>query len=166
MGQPIIQEEAANHLFPNQLRELFSSILTENNPPNCLQLWLNFRNQMSKDFLYNQQIGDVSNERAFNLSLIVIEHLLRAKGFNCRTFHLPTPQPDPYDPIQRVERAFSTEQYLEFYQNNFNRLNQEQKQVFDRIASAILNRNLRNNCYYLDGPGGTGKTFLIQVSLN
>jgi len=158
-------EEAANHLFPNQLRQLFASILTENNPPNCLQLWLNFRNQMSEDFLHNQHIGIMTNDRAYNLSLIVIEHLLRAKGCNCQKYNLPTPQPDTFDPIQRVERAYTTEEYQEFYQNNLNRLNQEQRQVFDRIIQAISYRNPVNNCYFLDGPGGTGKTFLIQVSL-
>ena len=75
------------------------------------------------------------------------------------------PQPDVYDPNKRVERQFTTEQYQEFFEENFNRLNQDQKQVFDNIIQAITNRNQQAKCFFLDGPGGTGKTFLIQVWL-
>ena len=156
-------EEAAIHFFPNQLRQLFASILVEINPPNCLQLWMNFRDQISEDFLNDQRIGNMSPERAYNLSLIVIEHILRKNGSTCQNFNLPMPQPDAYDPVERVQRAFTTEQYQEFFDENLNRLNHDQKHVFDNITQAISNRNQQPKCFFLDGPGGTGKTFLIQV---
>ena len=75
------------------------------------------------------------------------------------------PQSDVYNPIERVERAFTTEQYQEFFEENLNRLNQDQKQVFDNIIQATTTRNHQAKCFFLDGPGGTGKTFLIQVWL-
>jgi hypothetical protein len=55
-------EEAVIHFFPNQLRQLFASILVEINPANCLQLWINFRDQISEDFLNDQQIENMSPE--------------------------------------------------------------------------------------------------------
>jgi hypothetical protein len=52
----------------NQLRQLFASILVEIEPPNPLQLWMNFRDQLSEDFLNDQRIGNMNPDRAYNLA--------------------------------------------------------------------------------------------------
>jgi hypothetical protein len=59
------------------------------------------------------------------------------------------PQPDVYDPVERVQRAFTTEQYHEFFDEKLNRLNHDQKQVFENITQAISNRNQQAKCFSL-----------------
>ena len=43
-------------------------------------------------------------------------------------------------------------------------LNTEQKHIFDKIMNAM--RGDANNIFFVDGPGGTGKSFLFNMILN
>ena len=47
----------------------------------------------------------------------------------------------------------------------YNTLNAEQKAVVDTVMADVLSldRN-RIKCHYMDGPGGTGKTYVLNVS--
>ena len=44
------------------------------------------------------------------------------------------------------------------------RLSDEQRTIFDAVMSAVMEpaTNLRGNGFYVDGPGGSGKTFLYK----
>ena len=44
-------------------------------------------------------------------------------------------------------------------------LNEKQKEVFDLILNASINNNdnLNSTCFYIDGPGGSGKTFIYTT---
>jgi hypothetical protein len=46
-------------------------------------------------------------------------------------------------------------------------LNVEQREIFDKIvASATIPLSCRRtNLYFIDGPGGTGKSFLYNTSI-
>jgi hypothetical protein len=52
-------EEAAVHFFPNQLRQLFASILVEINPPNCFQPWMNIPYHIIEHFHNDQRIEKI-----------------------------------------------------------------------------------------------------------
>ncbi|KAJ7628199.1 PIF1-like helicase-domain-containing protein, partial [Mycena polygramma] len=41
-------------------------------------------------------------------------------------------------------------------------LNEEQRQAFDKIVDSVRQR--RGNLYFLNGPGGTGKTFVYNTA--
>ncbi|XP_053566967.1 uncharacterized protein LOC128656828 [Bombina bombina] len=45
-------------------------------------------------------------------------------------------------------------------------LNIEQKAAFDNVMSAIANENLPHRCFFIDGPGGSGKTYLYKTLLS
>ncbi|XP_053575234.1 ATP-dependent DNA helicase pif1-like [Bombina bombina] len=45
-------------------------------------------------------------------------------------------------------------------------LNIEQKAAFDNVMSAIDNENLPHRCFFIDGPGGSGKTYLYKTLLS
>jgi ATP-dependent DNA helicase PIF1 len=44
-------------------------------------------------------------------------------------------------------------------------LNQDQRIAFDTITAAVRDRNSANRIFFLDGSGGTGKTFLYNTIL-
>jgi len=53
---------------------------------------------------------------------------------------------------------------VERHQTNVDRLNIGQRNAYDQIIAAILSGNQRT--FFVDGPGGTGKTFLYSVLLD
>ncbi|CAN1787490.1 ATP-dependent DNA helicase pif1 [Linum perenne] len=47
------------------------------------------------------------------------------------------------------------------FNTNYRKLNEEQKLSFDMITTAVHEKN--GKCFFVEGPGGTGKTFLWKV---
>ena len=56
-------------------------------------------------------------------------------------------------------------QNIPFLEEDVDRLNEEQSIVFDAVTTAVLNSNSSNRLFLIDGPGGTGKTFLYNTIL-
>ncbi|GFT98707.1 ATP-dependent DNA helicase [Trichonephila clavipes] len=61
-----------------------------------------------------------------------------------------------------VEDLRKTVEY-EIVAENAPKLNQEQKEIYGKILNSISSNS--GQCYFLDSPGGTGKTFLINLLL-
>ncbi|GFW18334.1 ATP-dependent DNA helicase [Trichonephila clavipes] len=61
------------------------------------------------------------------------------------------------------ELAYDTVHLSEILAENVPKLNQEQKEIYDKILNSISSNS--GQCYFLDSPGGTGKTFLINLLL-
>lgn len=60
-----------------------------------------------------------------------------------------------------IERNYNIEILKEELAENVPLLNVDQKNAFDTIKNASDNPKFNNNkIYFVDGPGGTGKTFL------
>lgn len=57
---------------------------------------------------------------------------------------------------------------MKLYANeNLPKLNEDQRKAFNTITERIQNRNKKhNNAFFIDGPGGCGKTFLYQTILS
>lgn len=46
-------------------------------------------------------------------------------------------------------------------------LNQKQREAADKILAAVTNNDYSQpHCFFVDGPGGTGKTFLYETLIN
>jgi hypothetical protein len=45
------------------------------------------------------------------------------------------------------------------------KLNDQQRDALNKIIEAIDNQGTASRCFYLDGPGGSGKTFLYKTLL-
>lgn len=64
--------------------------------------------------------------------------------------------------LQR-EQQFDRNELTTFVQSNTPKLNDQQKHAYDSIMQAVNNES--GGIYFLDAPGGTGKTFLISLIL-
>ena len=66
--------------------------------------------------------------------------------------------------------TYNPTQEEENYSSPYAKLNEEQKNIFDTIKTNIENGgnslHKNSNMYFIDAPGGTGKTFLIKVILH
>ena len=55
------------------------------------------------------------------------------------------------------------QQMLHKGNQQYEQLNNEQKKFVDTILEATTNTSANNNCFYIDGPGGSGKTFVYTT---
>ncbi|XP_043266625.1 ATP-dependent DNA helicase pif1-like [Venturia canescens] len=57
------------------------------------------------------------------------------------------------------ERDISPAQFVEIGMRQYEQLNDTQKRFVDAVMNVIDNNNDEQTCFYIDGPGGSGKTF-------
>jgi hypothetical protein len=82
-----------------------------------------------------------------------------------KTFHIPPPQPDIPDPpeMQHDEQHPMPNREELFAQADTmaQSLNTEQQAAYAAIIQSILNHE--GKAFFIDGPGGTGKTYLYKT---
>ncbi|XP_065316121.1 uncharacterized protein LOC135924917 [Gordionus sp. m RMFG-2023] len=145
-------EEGSIYQMPSQLRSTFAFICIFCQPENPAYLWNRFRFMMIEDYL--RQYSEVI---AINMALMDIENVFLDHGLCCQSFDLPSPTKIPpkqhYD--AHVEAADSIER--------ISKLNRLQKYAFDLIIQAIELENIPEIYFFVDGPGGSGKTYLYNT---
>ena len=76
------------------------------------------------------------------------------------------PEPDPNMPNfrernqdqQLVDPDYHREKLVEMVEQ----FNEQQRYAFETVTTAMREQNqLKPKCYFLDGPGGSGKTFVL-----
>ena len=153
---------------PKKMRELFCYIMT--NCPDVtdrLLLWNNHKHDMSEDILYEERKKNPEkdfDDSIFNKCLILIEdRILQISGKDLSEFYgLPIPNRT----VQRVSveekrETYDLEDLDQFVDENLDKLTDEQQNVFDTIISNLDHGGL----WFLDAPGGTGKTFVTKLIL-
>lgn len=141
---------------------LFATVLVYCNPQNPKQLWLQFENVLSEDFAQNKTLTSCYVKKKV---LNIISYHLYSMGKRLDDFFSVSDAIiiDLHDSLTaelQSERniIIPTEDILAVEQ-----LNEEQKIAYDRILHHVKN-NLPN-VFFVDGPGGTGKTFLYRALL-
>jgi hypothetical protein len=140
---------------PQQLRYLFATILLFCHPSNPLQLYQVNEANLMEDFSRRFQ----NDDRARAACLDAIGDLLRARGKSLSDFGLPNPdivilEPEPDEPIfDAIDAAARWAQQVDD-------MNDEQQTVYERVMAAVDDNRDVKKVFYVDGPGGTGKTTL------
>lgn len=172
-------EEAAVSVSAGKLRSLFSIILSSCTPNNPIELWQQFRDAMAEDFLFQHRRNVNDQEAAYtdaiyNQCLCDVEDKFQMMGGqSVGDFGLPVPH--------RVNNRMDREYWREI---NFNHeqlavqseewqlsLTDGQRTVYNKFMDMVIEYeqgrggNITNNIMFLDAPGGTGKTFLVNLIL-
>ncbi|GFX87397.1 ATP-dependent DNA helicase [Trichonephila clavipes] len=164
--------DASNTAQPQQIRTLFSIILTTCFPANPKDLWEKYKDYMSEDILHrirrinvNPNIQFTSN--IYNEALILIEDIcLTIADKSLTKLGMIAPNKSGNDIFDRDinrETHFDVNELQTFVRINLPKLVLEQRTAYDTIINAIANKSC--GLYFLDAPGGTGKTFLISIIL-
>ncbi|GFR23347.1 ATP-dependent DNA helicase [Trichonephila clavata] len=164
--------DASNTAQPQQIRTLFSIILTTCFPANPKDLWKKYKNYMSEGILHHmRRINDNPNvqfaSNIYNEALILIGDVCFTIANKSLT-ELGMIAPNRYGndifnrDIQR-ETHFDVNELQTFVRINLPKLVLEQRTAYDTIKNAISNK--RCDLYFLDAPGSTGKTFRISIIL-
>lgn len=157
---------------PHQIRTLFAIIISTCFPSNPNDLWVKYKDDMSEDVLHRvrrqtlnptlQMTAEIHNE-----TLIMIEDmclLMANKVLSYLGMISPNrPMHDAFNHELQREQQYDTEALAEAVRTNVSQLNQQQKTAYDSLIEAVNNGT--GGIYFLDAPGGTGKTFLISLLL-
>ena len=165
-------EEASVSNSAASLRSLLAVILTWCEPSNPLDIYEHHKEAMAEDFLHQHrtQLGNADlefNSDIFNLALNDLQDkVLSMGGRELSEYGLPQPQTVDNDRFARVyqrEIDYDQGEQRAYVERNVPLLTTDQQDVYDCFCS-MIDRN-EGGMVFLDAPGGTGKTFLINLIL-
>lgn len=165
-------QDAAEMQTGSQLRHLFTTILLFSSPAQPRLLWFEFCDLICDDLEYQlHQLGKtiISQEDIYDFGLYLIDDILRNSG------HALTDFPSMPSPSQGFQTWFNiSHNRLIAQQTNYDiefegmeaeklaaTLNHDQRSAFLSILKSIENNE--GKTFFIDGYGGTGKTYLYQT---
>ena len=135
-------------------------------------MWEQFRNYFCEDILHTERtrLNDLQftfSDEIFNRGLIEIEDkvvCLSEKYLPEFGMNSPVRNENASDPFEfSILRSYDNNRLQEFVEINLPKLVNDQKYAFNVITESVMNHQGR--VFFLDAPGGTGKTFLINLLL-
>ncbi|XP_071724365.1 uncharacterized protein [Rutidosis leptorrhynchoides] len=161
-SQQLCLEEASVFHMPYELRRLFATLLVYACPNNPRELWVAYENHMVEDFLTCHQM---TRREATRTALQQINDFLRSMGKNIHDFSL-IPTDVSYADLEDQTREVRAEKSIIVSEQDLGailNLNDEQKIAFQTIIGKVESNG--NGAFFIDGPGGTGKTYLYRALL-
>jgi hypothetical protein len=152
--------------MPSSLRRLFATILVFCEPKDVAGLWTKHFDAMAEDFKHTN-----SNPHwVEQMVLIDIRNMLqsmksRDNDKDINKFPLPKID-DAFDDASAVPREIFEETSIDTNAEDVvlsSLLNEEQRAAYDEIMSKAYTE--QGGLFFVDGPGGTGKTFLYRPLL-
>ncbi|KAG2781314.1 hypothetical protein PC129_g21445 [Phytophthora cactorum] len=165
--------EASQFRMPYQLRQLFATIIVYSQVVEVGALWERFYDDLSLDlgYKYRSLEGHVKEEMVKFHALKSLNDLLLANGSAVALFEdLPQLCEYPHlvldsllqNKLIRREMEGYNHDVLQETVNQEHLLNEEQRSVYSTIINAVDNPTPGNTLFFVDGPGGTGKSTLLK----
>jgi hypothetical protein len=152
-------EEAAQHQFPKQLRQLFVVLIVFSEVPHPQNLFEVFETQLTEDFCKN---GAMTQEKATLRCLNEMAHILKVEhGRELSEFGFSK---YPYELYNHSKGHNSTEtpvQHEQIWKVRLRTFNEEQCAIWNTVISETNTGT--NLLHYIDGPAGSGKTYLYEA---
>ncbi|XP_004308375.1 PREDICTED: uncharacterized protein LOC101294118 [Fragaria vesca subsp. vesca] len=145
--------------MPSALRGLFVTILVYSQPTGVRRLWDEFHPFMAEDYSNSRGMDDSSVK---NRLLQHLNRMLEQFDKSIRDFDLPEMTAEQEDGL-RVPSCIEDEHSINVPQEDIDaigRLNNDQMMAFNTILDAVVRRE--SALFFVDGPGGTGKTNSIR----
>ena len=148
------------------MRTLFVTILTNCEPENPLELWEMFKEDLAEDFIsFNKERG-LSKEDAIARAYRIIAAGIQQEAKDGRkfkhwvsTYGFPDIESfESEDPEVFISAIEAATKGRAMYAN----LNKQQKTAVHAILNAINATREGAKCFFIDGPGGTGKTYVYK----
>ena len=129
-------------------------------------LWEKHKDAMSEDLLREASMSLPNSRQDFtkyaeNMTLLLLQLELEAMGTCLKDFGLPIP--DNCNRLKKVPRVIQDEMFDDEKQRDVSEmrkrsLNQGQQSAFHTIMKAVLDENHQQRTFFLNAPGGYGKT--------
>ena len=155
--------------MPKQLHSLFVTILVFGDPAKPGVLWEKYKEVMGEDILRQLHVTHNFQKHIENEVLIQLQEEQEGVGLCWEKFGLPSP--DMHSRVCRILRVIQEEIYDVNIQQSMSdmkcqHLNPDQQVSFSTIIKAVDDENYPQRMFFLNAPGGYGKTFLIEALLS
>ncbi|XP_073151981.1 uncharacterized protein [Henckelia pumila] len=154
--------EACSIKMTSSLRRLFVSILVFCQPTRVRELWNEFHPYMSEDYGISTSSTNyfITNKLLLELRRLLHQHKMKLDDFDLPPISVEFLDESPLPRIIEDELAIqiSDEDY-----RSVENLNSQQRNAFDTIVQSIMCNHPK--LFFIDGPGGTKKTFLYRSIL-
>ncbi|XP_053164950.1 uncharacterized protein LOC128350575 [Hemicordylus capensis] len=155
-------EYAAHYNMPKQIRELFAYICVFASLQNMQELFTKYEQYLIEDYVHKHLQQNTECTVCRDLALQEIANILTLHGKKCTDYGLTYT-------IQNTEHL--TDTYNQAYERQTaeemsRTFNDDQKAAIEQILAASQNDELDHRCFFLDGPGGSGKTYLYKTILS
>ena len=159
--------QAAVMNMPSQLRQLFATLMVFQTPSDIRALFDEFKEAMCEDYIRHDQLHDPEvtlQDRHIHLCLWDIDTCLRVHGKSISNVEFSDLPQLPHNFIhpQNQNEHIDIVRERQLGEQMLQQLNIDQHHIHDTIVDAITT-NSDQNCYFVDGPAGTGKTFLYNT---
>ncbi|XP_022847592.1 uncharacterized protein LOC111370120 [Olea europaea var. sylvestris] len=153
--------EAIIYKMPSSLRRLFATLLTLCNPNHPKLLWDRYKAYMIDDYVHrNICVKDAEIQALEDINSILESSRKNINDYGIVSFLVNI------DETQRLARMIVEETMNFNIQRDFNcveKFNKEQRFAYDKVMEKVKNDS--SGTFFIDGPGGTGKTFLYKALL-
>jgi hypothetical protein len=165
--------EASSMQTGAQLRNLFATLLLFCCPTKPELLWNDFRQHICDDLRYRLQCTgrqDPQDSEIFDYGLWLIEQLLvKTLRKHLEDFpDMPLPSrswdDEVENPLIGEQLNYNRDHERTLAEERIVRLNTEQRHAYDQIISSVESQ--AGHTFFLNGPGGTGKTFVYNTVCN
>ncbi|XP_066934760.1 uncharacterized protein [Clytia hemisphaerica] len=141
--------EVVHVATPVKIRRTFCTILIHGEPNNPAELWESFKEHMIQDFLRHH-----SELQAEQMTLANIANMLHQFGKSLQDFNLPDFDEEI---VQEQSNAAANRAEADRVRPS---LNEAQTTIADTVINALSNNDFNSaKLFFIDGPGGCGKTY-------
>ena len=154
--------EACRNQFPIALCNLFSLICSQQNPINARELFEKFK--------HNFYYPTMSPEIGENWALKIINESLLLYGMTNEDFQLPAYDEELCNVTEEQNHMFETRtQEIKNSNDELKKciisLSTKQREIFNKVIKALDGKD-NPKYFFIDGPGGSGKSYLLNTIIN
>eukprot|EP00798_Chlamydomonas_sp_ICE-L_P028690 gene28690-31858_t len=174
-------DEAISCSSAGVVRNVFTMLLSHHSLTDPLAMWEKYKQHMIDEFLLevatslDVQVDDLSAqnvEMAEHRALRQIHRELKPFKLTLQDFNLPVPAGDSNDPdlsLVQMHMQFNREALQQRVDASHSKMNSDQRNVFEAVLKAVeddLINSHTSKAFFLDSPGGCGKTFTFNLLID
>ena len=161
--------EASEMHTGTRLRHLFVTLLLFGEPSQPDALWIEFRHHICDDLEHCIRAMGIDNptpEAVYDYGLFLLDQILQDSGRSlaewpsmprsCENWNALT-----LNPLIAEQLNYDQEQLRNELAARLQQVNVDQRVAYDQVSASVDNSEGR--LFFLNGPGGTGKTFVYNV---
>jgi hypothetical protein len=162
--------EASDIQTGSQLRNLFAVILRECNPADPVGLWNRFKDHICDDLAHRLGViypnEDISQERVYDYGLWLLDQILHRSNKSLQEYPpMPLPQENwiliQGNPLIAEQLNYDKVNQALMAAERVEKMNGEQRRAFYAIVLSV--QDDLGTTFFLNGPGGTGKSFVYNT---
>ena len=153
-------------LFGKPLRRFFAYLLANWSPDNPKELWEKFKDKLCEDFtrMESKKLNPnkYTMQEMYDKALKSINFYLEQLNKSLTDVGLPLPSDLDLETGNQLFSEIKDDLTVSDIAKSIESLNNDQKNVYENILAAVNDSNTDKRLFFIDAPGGTGKTYMLN----